>query len=292
MEREEKESFFKWKKIFVRSSHLTLVLFITTSLLVNNTKLNEALVDKNYPYLVIYILLTYLSILFYFMTCMMNPGYVRTDVESKFSVDSNTTKVISSQVRLRYCDYCKIDQPLRSRHCEECKRCISKFDHHCPWLETCIGERNHKYFWLFLGITDALITWSILIIWEAFKPYTTWFEWIKYNLLFLFDMQVLVISLIIGTSLFIIHTYFMLTNTTTWERFSRRNITYLRIFKNESFNPFHSSYLYNTFQFLCSCHNIRWENIYSKFIINMQNNTSNGDDSSSTSSSDQAPIVN
>lgn len=37
MEREEKESFFKWKKIFVRSSHLTLVLFITTSLLVNNT---------------------------------------------------------------------------------------------------------------------------------------------------------------------------------------------------------------------------------------------------------------
>jgi hypothetical protein len=37
VEREERESFFKWKKIFVRSAHLTLVLFITTSLLVNNT---------------------------------------------------------------------------------------------------------------------------------------------------------------------------------------------------------------------------------------------------------------
>ncbi len=33
----DKVRFFKWKKIFVRFAHLTLVFFITTSLMVNNT---------------------------------------------------------------------------------------------------------------------------------------------------------------------------------------------------------------------------------------------------------------
>jgi hypothetical protein len=57
----------------------------------------------------------------------------------------------------------------------------------------------------------------------------------------------------------------MFTNTTTWEQFSRRNITYLRSIKDNKANPFHESYLKNVFQFFCYFNTVHWENVYVKF---------------------------
>lgn len=98
--------------------------------------------------------------------------------------------------------------------------------------------------------------------------YSKWSDWLMRNLLFLFNMQVLLISYFVSLSLFLIHTYFMLTNTTTWERFSRHNITYLKIIKNDSYNPFHQSYCKNIYIFLCSPKENRWENVYATFFKN------------------------
>lgn len=60
----------------------------------------------------------------------------------------------------------------------------------------------------------------------------------------------------------------MLTNTTTWEKFSRKNITYLRIIKNDAYNPFQQGYLRNVYLFLCSPRDNKWDNVYATFVKN------------------------
>ena len=112
---------------------------------------------------------------------------------------------------------------------------------------------------------------------KAFTTHSSWIEWFKHNLLFLFFVNVLAISLLVTSLLFIIHTYFMITNKTTWERFSRRNITYLMNLNSDSFNPFHQGYLSNVANFLCYRH-VKWEDTYIKLIgVNCQDSVSETD---------------
>jgi hypothetical protein len=81
-------------------------------------------------------------------------------------------------------------------------------------------------------------------------------------------MHILVISLCATTILFCIHSFFALTNSTTWERVSRHRITYLNRLPNEYLNPFHQGYCHNFFySFLC--HRIKeqqWDIVYKKRV--------------------------
>lgn len=81
-------------------------------------------------------------------------------------------------------------------------------------------------------------------------------------------------------SLLIMHTYFLINNTTTWEQFSRRNITYLRSIKDAKLNPFHESYFRNILQFFCLCKPVKWETVYTRFKNRNQSRV-NDDDSDS-----------
>jgi hypothetical protein len=83
-------------------------------------------------------------------------------------------------------------------------------------------------------------------------------------------MHIVIISFLVCISLFTIHTYFMFTNTTTWERFSRRNITYLRNLSEPKSNPFNESYLRNVIDFLCYCNEKRWDDKYAIYMKNKE----------------------
>lgn len=256
-----KKKFFQWKKILMRLVHLAITLFVTGSLLYKNTELHKELLMQNYVKVSLFVAITYSSIMFYLLTCLTDPGYVEpsdNDCESNSKPDGN------SELRLRYCDTCQLVQPIRSRHCEECQRCIKKFDHHCPWLDTCVGEHNHKFFVLFLLTTAITIVWSFIIAWRAFEPSTDWVQWLAVNTIYIVDLHVLFMSFLACFGLLLIHTYFMVTNTTTWEKFSRRNITYLRTIKDD-YNPFHEGYCKNVARFCCQCTTIKWEQVYVQF---------------------------
>jgi hypothetical protein len=99
----------------------------------------------------------------------------------------------------------------------------------------------------------------------------TWSQWFLSNIIFLFNLHVLSISFLVCISLWFIHSYFMLTNSTTWEKAARRKITYLKSLGNDSYNPFNEGYLRNICQFLCYCQDIQWDNSYKRFLERFQN---------------------
>ncbi|KAI7822447.1 DHHC palmitoyltransferase-domain-containing protein, partial [Kickxella alabastrina] len=59
--------------------------------------------------------------------------------------------VNNTQVRLKYCETCRIYRPPRSSHCRFCDNCVENEDHHCIWLNNCIGRRNYRYFYSMVG---------------------------------------------------------------------------------------------------------------------------------------------
>jgi len=253
--------FFIWKKILVRTVHVFLMLFVTLTLFLKRTDLRTALVDRNYLYLFFYVGAAYSSLLFYFLTCFKNPGFLEN-----LNTYNGNDKEKNLEI-LRVCDFCNVIQPLRSRHCEDCQRCVKRFDHHCPWLDTCIGEKNHRYFWCFLLSTSILIAWSLAITFKALIYRSTWSEWVYVNWLYLFDLHVLCMAFLVCFFLLLIHTYLMATNKTTWEKASRKRITYLQVFgDDESYNPFHEGYCRNILMFLCYFKEVKWEVTYKKFL--------------------------
>jgi palmitoyltransferase len=273
--------FIPWKKVLVRATHLLIVFGVIASLLFQPSDLRTALYDQsNYAFCLAYGILVYLSIFFYFLTCYTDPGYVPYKrlprwtgaIESASDDDENDLEqpITTNNSHLRKCLLCNIEQPLRSHHCDFCNRCVLKYDHHCPYLETCIGEHNHRYFWCFLLTTDILIVWSTILCSRSFVSFTEWSPWLHVNKFRLFTMHVLVICFCAVSILFIIHSFFALTNSTTWERVSRHRITYLNRLPDEDLNPFHQGYCHN---FFCSflCHRIKdkqqhWDVVYKKTL--------------------------
>ncbi|KAK6590410.1 DHHC family palmitoyl transferase [Cryptosporidium xiaoi] len=156
-------------------------------------------------------------------------------------------KMYQNGVRLRFCDYCRMYQPLRTKHCSSCERCIRTHDHHCPWLGICIGEYNRCKFW-WLSLVQAPEC-----IWVLYCTYLCLFKvQLTNNHPSLFE----IISLIAisGNALFIgflslllvvYHFFLAFNNLTTWENLAWSKISYLKPFPDTQSSPFSRGYLYN-----------------------------------------------
>ncbi|KAJ1606511.1 DHHC family palmitoyl transferase [Cryptosporidium canis] len=156
-------------------------------------------------------------------------------------------KMYQNGVRLRFCDYCRMYQPLRTKHCTACERCIRTHDHHCPWLGVCIGEYNRCKFWWLSLVQFPECIWILYCIFTCFfkadlsngRP--TIFDtcsmiFIAGNALFIAFLSLLLV---------IYHIFLAYNNLTTWENLAWNKISYLKPFPDTQNSPFSKGHLYN-----------------------------------------------
>lgn len=132
--------------------------------------------------------------------------------------------------RRRRCEVCQMAPPLRSHHCRTCNKCIATFDHHCKFIGTCIGERNHCRFWWFLTFQtigfcffSSILESSSIGIWVFLQKPTFDTTMVVATKCFLYPLT------LISTIVWSMHTFFAITNVTTFEcGKGPRHIDYLR----------------------------------------------------------------
>ncbi|KAJ2701409.1 Eukaryotic peptide chain release factor GTP-binding subunit [Coemansia sp. IMI 203386] len=142
-----------------------------------------------------------------------------------------TTKLVTinnNQVRLKYCETCKIYRPPRASHCRYCDNCVENEDHHCIWLNNCIGRRNYRYFYSFLLSTNLLafyiIAFSIVrLVLPLHRPedphdyHTSFGESIRHHPVVLALILYVLINITMVGGLFMYHTVLISRNITTHE---------------------------------------------------------------------------
>ncbi|CAG9326439.1 unnamed protein product [Blepharisma stoltei] len=189
--------------------------------------------------LIISLILSLLSLIFFIFTAITTPGYLPKQIPP-FATGPKNAPLLSRVIQiesinirknirlknlviphkgvlmeLKYCPICYILRPPRAAHCEECGHCVEDFDHHCPWVSNCIGKRNYKFFYIFLS---SLFGYIVFIEWISIEYVCkTWFE----N-----DASVIMLCVIfigLGASwfvigLWVIHSYLIAHNLTTREK--------------------------------------------------------------------------
>ena len=169
-----------------------------------------------------------LSIFFYFLTSLSDPGYValldtnsdpNDDILSDpFDQTEIITIDLNEETPSNFCASCRFIRPLRSKHCYDCGKCIIKYDHHCPMIGNCIGGKNHKYFILFIITQSIVINWSFYISWYTFLNSLLSFQFSLYLWMIRF-LAVIVVSvpfmMVIGLSGY--HCYLSASNQTSNE---------------------------------------------------------------------------
>eukprot|EP00158_Paraphelidium_tribonemae_P008991 Partr_v1_DN28743_c1_g1_i1_m63036 putative zinc finger len=100
----------------------------------------------------------------------------RPDIEQEFDIKDFLSgdnlpeefqgKLLSTfgDIPRRYCDICKVNQPIRSKHCYQSGQCILRYDHYCGFLALPVGQNNHLVFWQFLFLQSLAILFGILIV--------------------------------------------------------------------------------------------------------------------------------
>lgn len=153
------------------------------------------------------------------------------------NVSSCSSSTTWDKPRRNMCQKCQIAPPLRAHHCKICNRCVATFDHHCGFINTCIGERNHCRFYWFLFF-QAMGFWKCCRIIHStplgigcfymFNPQEHvcrvhwWDAWVAtLGKVYLYPLTFL------ATLMLVVHTWWVLTNGTTFEMEKREHLEYL-----------------------------------------------------------------
>ncbi|XP_021749143.1 probable protein S-acyltransferase 3 isoform X3 [Chenopodium quinoa] len=113
------------------------------------------------------VILTFMDLLFLYMTSVRDPGIIPRNhrpIEDEGSGSSSRELVATGKsgilriprtkdvtingytVKVKFCDTCRLYRPPRASHCSICNNCVQRFDHHCPWVGQCIGLTTYENF--------------------------------------------------------------------------------------------------------------------------------------------------
>ncbi|OWF47250.1 probable palmitoyltransferase ZDHHC4 [Mizuhopecten yessoensis] len=104
--------------------------------------------DPNANHTLMPMVVVFTNLFFFHKSCSSDPGEINPAKQELYS------QVYKFDMRLylpnRICSTCDLPKPARSKHCNICNRCVHRFDHHCVWTNNDVGGLNHRYFLLFL----------------------------------------------------------------------------------------------------------------------------------------------
>lgn len=195
------------------------------------------------------LIVVFVNLFFYHKSCTSDPGHITKATLDRYA------QVYQFDGRLyvtnRTCPTCNFIKPARSKHCNICNQCVHRFDHHCIWTNNDVGGLNHRYFLLFL-----LSTFTMVIEAVAVGGYSLWLYtrktrlmearvvldsgetvpvnifvviqhlFLQYPRLVFLVMALIVFIPMVGSFLFY-HTYLILTNQTTNERYKTPAADYI-----------------------------------------------------------------
>ena len=143
------------------------ILIHIFSLFLNYFILMPYYTDRNSFLSISYIIITFLTFLYYFVMFFSNPGYK----DNSDSYYSNLLEVLDDKKDvIKYCPITFILLEDKSRYCLICQKYIKGFNHHCYWIGNCIGENNFNKFMFFLCLCILNIGYNLLLIIIYFMP--------------------------------------------------------------------------------------------------------------------------
>jgi len=141
---------------------------------------------------------------------------------------------VNLTTRRKACKICKIAPLLRSHHCRHCAKCVATFDHHCRFINTCIGERNHCRFYWFIFIQAIGFIKCFSIVNSSNLGIFSLLQRNLYKNIDSIDIWIVVASRVylypltfIACLMVTVHTFFVLTNATTFETEKAEHLEYL-----------------------------------------------------------------
>lgn len=205
--------------------------------------------DRWYGILIVGSILTFLDLMFLFLTSCRDPGIVPRNTrppESDEAFDGTTPSmewingrtphlripkmkdvtVNGHTIKVKYCDTCLLYRPPRVSHCSICNNCVQRFDHHCPWVGQCVGIRNYRFFFMFISTSTILCIYVFVFSWnnilEKHKKLKNVWKAMSEDALsdFLIGYCFIAVWFVGGLTMF--HFYLISTNQTTYENFRYR----------------------------------------------------------------------
>ena len=149
-----------------------------------------------------------------------------------------------------YCDEEDMYLPIRAKFCKKHGRVVAKFDHYCYAVGNSIGELNHGRFYRLLCAQVCSIWMGEWLLSHSYLSFTTTVVWTVANVP-LIIMNLLTWCIGIPLSILLcIHTFMLLTSSTTYEFIKLEKLEYLNGFYQFSF-PFSEGLFQNVRHFCC-----------------------------------------
>ncbi|XP_043690409.1 probable protein S-acyltransferase 4 isoform X1 [Telopea speciosissima] len=201
-----------------------------------------------YPVLAVGLVVTFLDLMFLFLTSGRDPGIVPRnsrppELDEAFEGNTPSMEWVNGRnphmrlprtkdvvvnghvIKVKYCDTCLLYRPPRASHCSICNNCVQRFDHHCPWVGQCIGVRNYRFFFLFISSSTFLCIYVFSFSWVNIlreKHNDSLWKTMSKEIICVILIVYCFIAVWFVGGLTIFHFYLICTNQTTYENFRYR----------------------------------------------------------------------